>query len=114
MDYEFIRIEHEGPISRLILNRPEAMNALNTGIMEEIEHASRHFLENEICRVVEDRVHPGHVSLGLHRTVFMIFHPYPHTVVGLAAEKNPVGVETGRGVKVGKIGWPQFVPSLFQ
>jgi len=64
MDYEFIRTEYEGAISRLILNRPEAMNALNTGIMEEIEHASRQFLENETCRVVIFQGEGKHFSAG--------------------------------------------------
>ena len=36
----------------LMLNRPEAMNALSSGLMEEIEQASREFLNDEETRVV--------------------------------------------------------------
>ena len=52
MNYEFIRLERHGPITRLLLNRPEVMNALNEGIMTEIEHASRAFQDDVDCRVV--------------------------------------------------------------
>ncbi|MEO2173942.1 MAG: enoyl-CoA hydratase/isomerase family protein [bacterium] len=52
MDYEFIKLEKDGAVARLILNRPKIMNALHSGIMEEIESASRAFLHDEQTRVV--------------------------------------------------------------
>ena len=64
MDYQHIRLEQDGLVTSLILNRPDAMNALNTRIMTEIEHASRHFLEDENCRVVIFKGAGRHFSAG--------------------------------------------------
>ena len=47
-----------------MLNRPEALNALNTWIMEEIEHASRGFLHEESIRVVVFKGAGKHFSAG--------------------------------------------------
>ncbi len=52
MDYEFIKLTRDGHIANIILNRPRIMNALHSGIMEEIESASRSFLHDEQTRVV--------------------------------------------------------------
>lgn len=52
MSYEFLELIQEGPICRVMLNRPENLNALNTGIMEEIELVSKRFLDDEQTRVV--------------------------------------------------------------
>ena len=52
MEYEFIKLEKDGAVARLILNRPKIMNALHSGIMEEVESASRSFLHDEQTRVV--------------------------------------------------------------
>lgn len=64
MSYEHIRLEANGPITELILNRPQAMNALSRALMEEIEHASRGFLQDEACRVVVFRGEGKHFSAG--------------------------------------------------
>ena len=48
----------------LTLNRPEAMNALSSGLMEEIEQASREFLNDEETRVVVLRGSGKHFSAG--------------------------------------------------
>ncbi len=52
MSYEYLKLVKEGTICRVILNRPEKLNALNTGLMEEIESVSRSFLDDEETRVV--------------------------------------------------------------
>lgn len=52
MSYEFLEVRREGHISQVILNRPDQLNALNTGIMEEIEAVSRSFLDDQQTRVV--------------------------------------------------------------
>ena len=52
MAYKFIELEQEGHVAHVILNRPEKMNALNSGIMEEVETVSRSFLNDEQTRVV--------------------------------------------------------------
>ena len=48
----------------LMLNRPEAMNALSYGLMEEIEQASRELLNDEKTRVVVVRGSGKHFSAG--------------------------------------------------
>jgi enoyl-CoA hydratase/carnithine racemase len=52
MDFEFLKVNRSGHVSTVLLNRPENLNALNTGIMEEIEQVSRSFREDEATRVV--------------------------------------------------------------
>ena len=64
MNYEHIEVSKSGAIATLMLNRPEALNALNTGIMEEIEHASRGFLHEESIRVVVFKGAGKHFSAG--------------------------------------------------
>lgn len=50
--YEYIKVEREAFVARVIFNRPEASNALNVGLMSEIEAVSRSFLDDEKTRVV--------------------------------------------------------------
>lgn len=38
-DYETIRIEHEGPLTWIVLNRPDAANALSTTMLAELSAA---------------------------------------------------------------------------
>src|SRR3989337_637565 len=38
-DYETILIEHRGAVSLITLNRPQALNALNSKVLEELIHA---------------------------------------------------------------------------
>ena len=47
-----------------MLNRPDAMNALSSGLMQEIEQASREFLDDEETRVVIFRGAGKHFSAG--------------------------------------------------
>jgi enoyl-CoA hydratase len=37
--YENIRIEHEGPLTWIVLNRPDRANALSTAMLDEFTHA---------------------------------------------------------------------------
>jgi len=62
--YKFIDVTRNGAIATLLLNRPESLNALNKGIMEEIEEASRSFLDDEETRVVVFRGSGKHFSAG--------------------------------------------------
>lgn len=39
-DYETLKIQVDGPIGRLILNRPERMNALSHNMLEELQEAA--------------------------------------------------------------------------
>ena len=64
MAFQFLQLEREDHIATVTLNRPEALNALNTGLMEEIEAASRSFLDDEATRVVVFRGEGKHFSAG--------------------------------------------------
>ena len=63
-NYEHIELTRHGHITTLMLNRPEAMNALSSRLMEEIEQASRDFLNDEETRVVVFRGSGKHFSAG--------------------------------------------------
>ena len=64
MSYQYVTVEKSGHIATLSLNRPDALNALNVGLMEEIELASRDFLKDEETRVVIFRGEGKHFSAG--------------------------------------------------
>ena len=63
-NYKHIKLTRHGHIMTLMLNRPEAMNALSSGLMGEIEQASREFLNDEETRVVVLRGSGKHFSAG--------------------------------------------------
>ncbi|MDA0978281.1 MAG: enoyl-CoA hydratase/isomerase family protein [Proteobacteria bacterium] len=63
-DYEYIEVIRDGPVTSVELNRPDSLNALNIGLMEEIEHVSRSFLDDEQTRVVVFRGRGKHFSAG--------------------------------------------------
>ena len=65
MPYQHLLIEKQGPIATLTLNRPDALNALNILIMEEIEDAARAFLHDEQTRVVIFKGAGKHFSAGV-------------------------------------------------
>ncbi len=65
MPYQHLLIDKQGSVATLTLNRPEALNALNTCIMEEIEEAARAFLHDEQTRVVIFRGAGKHFSAGV-------------------------------------------------
>ena len=52
MAYDFLTVQRDEHVTTVTLNRPEAMNALSTGLMQEIEAVSRGFLEDEETRAV--------------------------------------------------------------
>lgn len=64
MAYDFLTVRRDGHITTVTLNRPEAMNALNTGLMQEIESVSRGFLEDDETRVVIFKGAGKHFSAG--------------------------------------------------
>lgn len=64
MNHEFIEVARNGQVATLTLNRPDALNALHPGIMEEIESVSQAFLDDEQTRVVIFRGAGKHFSAG--------------------------------------------------
>ena len=64
MSYQYVVVEKQERIARVILNRPDAMNALNVEIMAEIEQISNSFLSDEKTRVVIFEGAGKHFSAG--------------------------------------------------
>ncbi len=50
--FETIKVEVEGPLGRLLLNRPERLNAISTTMLQEIVEAARWFDSHRELRVV--------------------------------------------------------------
>jgi enoyl-CoA hydratase/carnithine racemase len=50
--FETLKVEVDGPLGRLILNRPERLNAINTTIIEELTEAAHWFDTHRDLRVV--------------------------------------------------------------
>ncbi len=64
MTYEYLTVETRDHIAVVTLNRPESMNALNRGLMTEIEQVSRSFLDEPEIRVVVFAGNGKHFSAG--------------------------------------------------
>lgn len=64
MGYEFLEVERDGHVAVVRLNRPDAMNALSSGLMKEIEAVSRSFLDEAEIRVVVFEGSGKHFSAG--------------------------------------------------
>src|SRR5262249_61350859 len=62
--YANIKLEHEGALARLTLNRPERRNALTHAMMLELEDAFSKVRGDEGCRVLVLRGAGGHFSAG--------------------------------------------------
>ena len=52
MNFETIKVEINGPLGRLTLNRPERLNAMNSMMLRELVEAARWFDEQREARVV--------------------------------------------------------------
>ena len=63
-DYANIRLDRDGAVTRLVLNRPERRNALTHAMMLELEHAFTQVREDRSCRVLVLRGAGGHFCAG--------------------------------------------------
>ncbi|MCH7879846.1 MAG: enoyl-CoA hydratase/isomerase family protein, partial [candidate division Zixibacteria bacterium] len=52
MDYQLIKIEQDGAVATLTINRPEALNALNARMIEEMQHYLRSVWYDDELRVI--------------------------------------------------------------
>ena len=52
MEYKHLPFEREGPLAVLTVNRPEALNALNSAVLEEFSHAVEAASHDKEVRVV--------------------------------------------------------------
>lgn len=64
MDYEHVRLESEGRIASLVLNRPDCGNALSIALMKEIIAALKEFKQNTEARVIVIRGEGKHFCVG--------------------------------------------------
>ncbi|MDZ7686267.1 MAG: enoyl-CoA hydratase/isomerase family protein [Gammaproteobacteria bacterium] len=64
MSDEILKVERDGAIATVTLNRPDSLNALNEALMEAIERVSQNFLDDEETRVVVFRGAGRHFSAG--------------------------------------------------
>lgn len=51
-DYDTLTVEVEAPVETIAVNRPEAMNAVNVAVVEELNTAVRTAVESEEVRVI--------------------------------------------------------------
>jgi isohexenylglutaconyl-CoA hydratase len=63
-DYAHIRLERDGAVARLVLNRPERRNALTHAMMLELEDAFVTMRDDPTCRVLVLRGAGGHFCAG--------------------------------------------------
>ncbi|MEX0941130.1 MAG: enoyl-CoA hydratase/isomerase family protein [Pseudomonadales bacterium] len=63
-EYQYLKLERQDAVTIVTLNRPDALNALNTELMTEIEAAARSFLDDETTRAVVFMGGGKHFSAG--------------------------------------------------
>jgi isohexenylglutaconyl-CoA hydratase len=63
-DYANIRLERDGAVARLVLNRPERRNALTHAMMLELEDAFAGLRQDNSCRALVIRGAGGHFCAG--------------------------------------------------
>jgi len=68
MDYQHLAVSRDGAIATVTFNRPEKANALNYGILEEIERVALSFREDIETRVVIFTGAGRHFSAGFDLT----------------------------------------------
>ncbi|CAN5256480.1 crotonase/enoyl-CoA hydratase family protein [soil metagenome] len=55
MQFKTLLLEHDGPLTWIVLNRPESLNALSTMLLRELETALDHLAERRATRVIAIR-----------------------------------------------------------
>ena len=75
--YTNIRLERDGAVARLTLNRPERRNALTHDMMVELEHAFAQVRDDADCRVLVLRGAGGHFCAGGDLDAMAVLPPVP-------------------------------------
>src|SRR5262249_21223397 len=63
-DYANIKLERDGAVARLVLNRPDRRNALTHAMMMELEDAFVRLRQDKTCRALVLRGAGGHFCAG--------------------------------------------------
>lgn len=85
--YEHLKIARQDAVTTVTLNRPDALNALNTEIMTEIEAVARSFLADEETRVVVFMGTGKHFSAGAD-----LKHPRANADESLLVRRRKAGL----------------------
>lgn len=64
MSEKFIRLQRDGAVATLTINRPERRNAITNEMMEEIERVARSFSQDEQTRAIIIRAEGNDFSVG--------------------------------------------------
>ena len=64
MSEKFIRLQRDGAIATLTIDRPERRNAITNEMMEEIERVARSFAQDEQTRAIIIRAEGNDFSVG--------------------------------------------------
>lgn len=81
-DYANIRLERDGAVARLVLNRPERRNALTHAMMLELEDAFARVRGDADCRVLVVRGAGGHFCAGGDLDAMADMPPMPAGAAG--------------------------------
>lgn len=81
-DFDTIKLEHDGPVAWLTLNRPEKLNAMNDAVLDELEEALDYLVTTRNSVVV---------IRGAGRAFCAGYDLSPDSEeIGYAAQRNPV------------------------
>jgi enoyl-CoA hydratase/carnithine racemase len=86
MEYRNLRVERDGPVATVTLDRPEKLNALSWALQGEIEAAARSFADDETTRVVIFTGAGRHFSAGADLTDSE--RPVPQTRLGVLRQSR--------------------------
>lgn len=75
--YAHLKLERDGPVARLLLNRPERRNALTHDMMVELEDAFGRVRDDPDCRVLVLRGAGGHFCAGGDLDAMAVLPPLP-------------------------------------
>ena len=108
--YAHIRLERDGAIARLLLNRPERRNALTHDMMIELEDAFGRVRDDPGCRVLVLRGAGGHFCAGGDLDAMAILPPLPDGGAGdpLIPAYRQFGNSAKFGLPEPRVG---FIPS---
>lgn len=88
-DYQFVKYEvlDGGRVARILLNRPDARNAQNRGMLVELDDAFRYAEEDDAVRVVilggEGLMFSSGHDIGSKLSIQEIYGPNPHPTRGI-------------------------------
>ncbi len=105
-DFRFIRFEREGPVVRVVLNRPSVNNAMNIACLEEIDAALERVDMDRDAKIVVFRGEGASFSSGLdiadhtEQKAYQIIDAF-HRVIHRVMELEAVSISVVQGMALG-------------